>query len=195
MLFDSHERRALGAALRRRGAQMRICADRFLVGDAAQFPFEPASADFIYSEDVFEHIQRHTIPQLLSQLARVLSPGGLAMITPSVFTGINGGHLVEWYPHTLEHERTRQTEPWEHLRKRRVTADCYLNELRLSDYREIFSQYFDVIKIINRDEGIGRRFLTPQIREELAEYSVEELLCNRVTYVLRPRHRPGTDIA
>jgi len=187
VLFDGHERSTLRAALRSRGSQMRIYPSRFLVGDAAQFPFEPQSADFIFSEDVFEHIPREQIHALCSRLARVLTADGIAMITPCIFTGINGGHLVEWYPNTLMQNRKRRTEPWEHLRKRRVRADCYLNELRLSDYQEIFSEYFEVVRIIDRDKGIGRQFLTPAIRQELAEFSVDELLCNRVTYLLKLR--------
>jgi hypothetical protein len=188
LLFDRYERRALDAALRLRGSRLRIDRNGFLVGDVANYPFDDESIDFVFSEDVFEHIPPSGIDQLCRRLRQALAPEGLALITPAIYSGISGGHLVEWYPHTLPQERRRSTEPWEHLRKRRVVPDCYLNELRINDYTAMFSAHFCLMQIIDRDKGIGREFLTEEIRAELSSFNLDELLCNRVTFVLKGRN-------
>ena len=43
--------------------------------------------DFIYSEDVFEHIPPAALENLIARLSRRLSPQGVALITPNIFTG------------------------------------------------------------------------------------------------------------
>ena len=187
VLFDSHERRCLRRILRARGNDLAIDESRFLVGDARTFLLCGESIDFIYSEDVFEHIPADAIHTVCQNLRTALSANGVALISPSVHTGIAGGHLVEWYPHTLESKITRKSEPWEHLRKRRYHADCYLNELRVHDFKDIFENYFDVVNITSIHPGLGKEFLTPQIREELSAYSEAELLSDKWTFVLRKK--------
>lgn len=127
-IFDAHERRHLDRMLRKRGSSLKIYDERFLVGDAAKHQFPANSYDFIYSDDVFEHIPATDLDLLCKNLSSTLSTNGTALITPSIFTGISGGHLVEWYPHTLPRKNSRPSEPWEHLRKRRYVPDCFLNE-------------------------------------------------------------------
>lgn len=185
LLFDRQERAALDRALGERGHRLRIERQAFIVGDAAAMSMDEGSVDFLYSEDVFEHIEPGGIETLAGRMAGWLSDGGLAVVVPSVFTGISGGHLPEWYPHTHSKAIERRSEPWEHLRKRRHVADCYLNELRIKDYRRIFSKYFDVIAEVNEDVGTGSSFLTDDIRAELTSYSEQELLVNRYAFVMR----------
>lgn len=187
LLFDGHERRSLDRTLRKRGAMLKIDKTRFLVGDASTFTFPASSIDFLYSEDVFEHIPPPLVHALCKNLSSALSANGLALVTPAIYSGIGGGHLVEWYPHTLDTEGHRQSEPWEHLRKRRFVADCYLNELRVGEFEKIFSDYFDVVDVINCNAGHGRGFLTQEIREELSQYSDDELLSDKWTFVLRKK--------
>ena len=116
-----------------------------------------------------------------------MSSSGLALISPVVYTGIAGGHLVEWYPHTLHSDVKRNSEPWEHLRKRRYHADCYLNELRVQDFKELFSKYFEVVDILNMNSGLEKKYLNEQIRSELSKYSEAELLAHKWTFVLRKK--------
>ncbi|MCP4989155.1 MAG: class I SAM-dependent methyltransferase [Colwellia sp.] len=185
ILFDRHERSSLNSVLQRRGKKLIVDESRFLVGDASSFDFLPESVDFIYSEDVFEHIPKTDLHKLCHNLSKALSSNGLALISPSVYTGISGGHLAEWYPYTLQSASNRKSEPWEHLRKKRYIADCFLNKMRVEDFKELFYQYFEVIDVISNDKGIGSHFLTNVIRRELSDYTEDELLSNKWTYVLR----------
>lgn len=187
VLFDNHERRLLDRVLQRRGGKLNIDESKFLVGDASIFKFPPGSIDFIYSEDVFEHIPPDAIHAVCRNLSNAISTDGLALISPAVHTGIAGGHLVEWYAHTLYSNIERDSEPWEHLRKRQYHADCYLNELRVHDFEEIFKNYFDIVEVLSIDPGLGKEYLTNQIREELTAYSEAELLSNKWTFVLRKK--------
>lgn len=190
--FDAHERRALDRVLQRRGARLRVEPERFLVGDIATARLAPASIDLFYSEDVFEHIPREALDGVCASMARALTPDGVALISPAVFTGIGGGHLVEWYPHTLQRDIDRRSEPWEHLRQRRFQADCFLNEMRLDDYRRLFERHFRVEAVHNLHAGHGRAFLSEDVREELDDYSEEELLGDKWRFVLRRKAGAAT---
>jgi hypothetical protein len=187
LVFDRNERRALDRSLRKRGSKLICDETRFLVGDASTFAFQADSLDFIYSEDVFEHIPPTAVNELSRNLSHALSLDGLALISPSIYTGIGGGHLVEWYPHTLNGKKQRQTEPWEHLRKRRLVADCYLNELRVHEFENIFKVYFDLVNVVSRDAGLGASYLTSEIRSELSEFSEAELLSDKWLFALRKK--------
>ncbi len=187
LVFDAHERRALARVLARRGARLHLEPERFLVGDIATASIAPGSVDFFYSEDVFEHIPRAALDAVCASMARALAPGGVAVIAPSVYTGICGGHLVEWYPHSFDSKRERRSEPWEHLRQRRFVADCYLNELRLREYRALFEAHFHVASVDNLKPGLGRQFLMPALRAELSAYDEDELLSEKWRFVLRKK--------
>ena len=187
IFFDRSERSALTRVLAKQGAKLFINSSRFLVGDAATHKFKHGTLDFVFSENVFEHIPPDAIHAICKNLADALSDNGLAILTPDLYSGISGGHLTEWYPHTLPVPSRRQSEPWEHLRKRRIVADCYLNELRIRDYESIFTTYFDVVKVENLEFGLGSKFLDEAIRTELAAYSETELLSRRVGFWLRKK--------
>ncbi|CAD5369178.1 Methyltransf_11 domain-containing protein [Rubrivivax sp. A210] len=187
LVFDAHERRALIRVLARRGARLRLAPDRFLVGDIATAAIAPGSVDFFYSEDVFEHIPGAALDAVCAGMARALAPGGMAVISPSVYTGICGGHLVEWYPNSFARDGVRRSEPWEHLRRRRFVADCFLNEWRVRDYRALFEAHFDIVSVDNLKPGLGRQFLTPALRTELAAYDEDELLSEKWRFVLRKK--------
>ncbi len=187
LIFDAGERRSLKTALAQKGHSLRLEKERFLVGNASTIDLPAASLDLVYSEDVFEHIQIDEVKALLKKMRVWLKRGGIALIRPCIFTGITGGHLTEWYPHTLNMPMERRTEPWEHLRKQRIQANCFLNKLRPIDYRSIFSKDFEICEERVESPNQGRNFLTPEVRRELEEYDETELLSNRVLFVLRPR--------
>ena len=94
---------------------------------------------------------------------------------------------MEWYPHTFGRPTPRRSEPWEHLRQRRFVADCLLNELRVHEYRALFERHFEVLEVHNLRPGLGRQFLSPALRAELADYAEEELLCEKWQFLLRAR--------
>lgn len=187
LVFDAHERRALARVLAGRGAELRVEPSRFMVGDIANAQLSPGSVDFLFSEDVFEHIPRAVLPAVCASVARALAPNGLALLSPSVYTGICGGHLVEWYPHTFKQSKVRRSEPWEHLRQRRFVADCFLNELTVADYLSHFEQHLEVVAVHNLSPGLGREFLTDNIQAALANYSVDELLSEKWQFVMKKR--------
>lgn len=187
-LFDLIERRYLAKELRNRGRELVIREDRFLIGDAANLNVPSRSLDLLLSEDVFEHIPLSSLEVLVPKMSRWLKPDGLAVIRPNIFTGITGGHLAEWFPHTLK-DKSRKSEPWEHLRKKRWQANTYLNQLTRADYRDLFSSSFHILEEKVGEPDLGREFLTPSVASELTSYGEDELFSNRVLFVLKPRER------
>ena len=186
LLFDRGERDSIAAALKERGATLRYDDGIFLVGNAVTFDFEPGSLDFVYSEDVFEHIAADDLDRLCEKMATWLSADGLAVITPCVFASLPGGHLAEWFPFTLKDQGyARRSQPWDHLRDREVRADCYLNELKLADYRAIFARHLEILDEADLDAGIGQAYLTPELRATLGGYETQELVGSRFRFILR----------
>jgi Methyltransferase domain len=190
-LFDRRERRAFADALRARDLAERLDPARFQVGDAADAEYAPGSLDLVFSEDVFEHVPREALARLVPKMASWLSPSGLALIRPNVFTGITGGHLVEWYRHSFELPNvSRRSQPWEHLRQARWHANTYLNRLTRGEYRALFAEHFEILEETVRLPDLGREHLTPEVAAELSAYGPDELFSNQVLWVLRPRRTP-----
>jgi hypothetical protein len=187
-LFDRRLWAGFEAELGRRGFALRMPADRFLVSDAALSPIEPASLDLVYSEDVFEHIALSSLKALLPRLATWLKPGGLALIRPNVFTGITGGHLVEWNRRSFAvGAGERGSDAWDHLRQQQFSANTHLNRLTRADYRALFRAHFEILDEQVKLPDLGREFLTPGVARELADYPEEELFSNQVLFTLRPK--------
>ena len=196
IINERHLRRALLAELSRQsGKTVELPQQRLAVGDATSEDFwiQHRGANYIFSEDVFEHIPADALERIMPAMAASMDPNGVAFIKPMVYTGICGGHHIEWYPHTLNQPRNRLTEPWEHLRKNRHPANTYLNKMGLAGYRTLFSRHFDILEEICVQPNMGSQFMTPEIRQELSQYPDEELFSNRVIFLLRPRRNsPGT---
>ncbi len=144
LLFDKRERAGLRLALKQRGFEMKLDQSRLLVGDAATYDYGEKKLDLIYSEDVLEDIPAADLDKLVAKLSASLAPDGIALLRPNVFTGITGGHLLEWYPHLAEKQLDRRSEPWEHLRKARYTPNTYLNRVTRLEYRMLFAKHFDI---------------------------------------------------
>jgi hypothetical protein len=188
VLFDSREHRQFVASLGARGLAEAIDRDRFHVADAATF--EPVrSYDLIISEDVFEHVATKSLSALIPKMASWLAPGGIALIRPNIFTGITGGHALDWSRHSFMLPNPRRTtEPWDHLLSSRHSSNTYLNRLTRRQYREYFSREFEILEEEVSLPDLGREFLTGDVARELSEWSEEELFSNQVRMVLRP-HR------
>jgi hypothetical protein len=112
----------------------------------------------------------------------------LVLTRPTIFTGICGSHLTEWYHHNVYSSKPKKSEPWEHLRKKRFAADTYLNRLTRAEYRELFKDSGYNIKDETVEHlGLGSKFLdNPALRAELSDWSDEELLSNEVMFELVP---------
>jgi SAM-dependent methyltransferase len=191
LLSDVKEWKFLEELFRKaHNAEFRFPADRLVVADATTDAFWDHARTFglIYSEDVFEHIPKAGLGNLVKRMASALRPDGLAIIRPNVFTGITGGHHVEWYPHRLpETEAIRPTEPWEHLRQNRRPANTFLNGMSRSEYAELFAPHFEIVENRVMHPDLGRQYMTDEIRAELSAYGDDELFSNRVLFVLTPR--------
>ncbi|MFL5285616.1 MAG: methyltransferase domain-containing protein [Rhodopila sp.] len=161
---------------------------RLIVADAGR----PAAwnslgqADVIYSFRVFEHLPQASLTSVIEQMHEHLKPSGLCYIIVTVYTGLIGGHLPEWYS-SQPHDLVRRSEPWEHLRRRRFRADTYLNEYRRRDYAELFSTRFTILKDEPLYPGLGVHFLSDTVRHELPDLDEYELLSNDVLFLLRHR--------
>lgn len=191
---DLAERRSVWRALGPAAVRRDFPADRLVVASASTPGFwegRDGTFDLIVSEDVFEHIPADELAVVTARMERALAPDGIALIRPMVFTGICGGHHLEWYEHTLAGDGPRETEPWEHLRRARLPANTYLNRLQRRDYRELFARHFDILSETEKRPGLGQRFMTPSIRAELSDYSDEELYSNAVMFVLRRKVDAG----
>ncbi len=141
--------------------------------------------DFVYSEDVFEHIPITDLPIICRQIQSRLSRRGIAWIKPLIFTGIQGGHSVDWY--SLDKGRARSCPPWDHLRENRYPSNTFLNKLTRNDYRALFSQYFEILEEIDIQKDLGKEFMTTELRNKLSNFTDEDLYSNGVVFILKPK--------
>ena len=160
---------------------------RLICGDVACLPLEEDTFDLITSVAAFEHFL--DVPSVVSDLNRVLRPGGLVWVSIHPFTCPSGGHnlkLMEIPLRTLP----RGVDAWDHLRKRRLPFHVPLNEWRVSQYLDEFSRHFE---ILNHYCALreGEHFLTPEIITELSAYSPDELTCGAFVIVARKREVMG----
>jgi hypothetical protein len=167
-ITDRNQWSQMASGLSKKGRPFRIPTERLLVNDAADPVFwnsVDGPVDFIYSEDVFEHIPRSTLEIITERMAEALrTTKGLAMIRPMMFNGICGSHRLDWYEHSLSEPMNRKTEPWEHLRQDRFPANTYLNRLNKQDYMDIFSKYFRILESEATPPNLGVQFMTKNIR-------------------------------
>lgn len=192
-LFDLVENRRLARFLgASAGRRFSPPADRLVVADAADPAFwraHPGPYDFVYAEDVLEHVPEADLRMMLALLAGALSAEGIALVRPMVWTGLKGGHHVEYYGYRPGDPPSPVVPPWDHLRGRRFPANTHLNELGRRDYRRLFDDAFEIVEETVVEPGLGSGLLTPALRAELAAYDDDELLSNKVSFVLRPRAR------
>lgn len=192
ILFDRSDYRSLAAMLRRRfGCSMaRLDERQLLVGDAAAaatWEKVRGTVDFIYSDDVFEHIPPTSLADVLRHMAAHLTDGGVAVVTPMIFTGICGGHRIRTTTARAAPDPASSEIAWGHLTGEMPPADTYLNRLTRAEYRSLFGAVFDIVEETVDVPDLGRAHLTEERRQRLAAFDEEELFSNRVRFVLRKR--------
>lgn len=175
-LFDRPYYRVLerefGRPLRFDGLDLRTMS-------ATDLSFPDGEFDYVFSNAVFEHIE--DVDVAVREIARVLSPGGLAWIGVHLFPSMSGGHCLDWaYPEEMP---SASVPPWDHLRDNRFPSHVYLNRLREADYLAVFEQHLEVEAVIPQYEG--KAFLTPEIRGQLGDYSDDDLLKRELTLIVR----------
>lgn len=146
---------------------------------ACELEFPDCSFDYVCSNAVFEHIDDPE--KAVKELHRVLKPGGIANIEIHLYPSISGGHNLEWCD--PDHNPSKTVSPWDHLRQSVHPTHVYLNKWRDGQYFDVLDRYFTILDA--RYQYEGRQLLTPEIAEELPDYTEDELLKRCVRYVLR----------
>jgi hypothetical protein len=167
----------------------------FVVGDASDpkaWQSLPMTPDLVYSEDVFEHIPRESLDSVIDCIKRHVKYPNLILIRPNIWTGITGGHFIDWYHTNVDSGRRKSVEPWAHLIAGSGQSSVYLNKLTLSEYTELFSKHFDILDVVNSDYGLGSRFLTEDVMKSIPPgITKSDLLTNNVLFVMRHHGRAG----
>lgn len=145
---------------------------------SSSYPLPSNSFDLISSNAVLEHVE--DIDQVAAESARLLSPGGYFHSIIHNFYSLSGGHNPAWaFP---DENPSSHVPAWDHLRENRFPAWLYLNRYKPEQFRDAFSKHLEVIRFegvgIDHDAGKleGERYLTPEIRAELAAYPRDLLL-------------------
>jgi SAM-dependent methyltransferase len=149
--------------------------------DARDLVFPDDTFSFVFSAAVFEHIS--DIAAATAELHRVMQPGGYAYIKTHLFPSLSGGHALDWADPEDAPRLNTPVPPWDHLRERRHPAHVYLNELRADDYLRAFAEHLDIVDCEYVTEG--QELLTPEIRDELSEWSEEDLTRRSLIAMLR----------
>jgi len=179
LLFDKKYYNSLESYAERdlRGISSRI---EFVVTDphGNSYPLPLSHFGLIVSNAVLEHVK--DIPGFVSEIHRLLRRGGIFYAIIHNFYSLSGGHRMEWaYP---DEQPSTTVPPWDHLRENKFPTFVYLNRLKPDEYLGSFKKYFKILlfepRNINHDKGgyEGEQFLTPEVEEELKEYSRELLL-------------------
>jgi SAM-dependent methyltransferase len=144
--------------------------------NACNLSFPEKSFDGVFSFSVFEHIDNPF--KALCEVRRVLKPGGVLYLDLHLFTAVHG-----------DHDFRPGVPPWNHLRCGTAPKrpPCFVNRVRLAKWRDMVSETFPSVWFLNIDGEMEstRHHLTNEIRQELADYSEEELLTTTFIAVAR----------
>jgi ubiquinone/menaquinone biosynthesis C-methylase UbiE len=69
---------------------------RFMVGSIAEMPFEDNTFDYIFMNDVVEHIARPILIDALKECKRVIKPGGKICLEFPPWTSFDASHLYDY---------------------------------------------------------------------------------------------------
>jgi len=125
--------------------------------------------------------------ELPGSIAAALQLGIATVITPMIFTGISGGHDIDWYPHRVDVEDVSRTPAWGHLTGEAVPGDTHLNRLTRKEFRDLFMTEFDIVQEEETRPDLGRQHLTAERRQALQAFDEQELFSNTVRFVLRKK--------
>lgn len=152
--------------------------------DAEDLQFPDNSFDGVFSFAVFEHIAD---PQkAMREVCRVLKKGGAAYIVLELFTSIAGAHDPRLW-------NSRQAMPsWAHLRPNHaasVIPNVYINRVRLAEYQQMAGAEFADVCLYKEERGTAKYLneLSTQERDELSEYTDEELVTQDLVILGRKR--------
>ena len=150
-------------------------------GDVCRLPFRNECFDVVTSVAAFEHFL--DVPRVLKEIHRVVRPNGIVWVLVHLFTCLSGGHNVSLTQVPLCNIPPG-IDPWDHLRRRRLPFHVPLNEWRRDQYLEEFQKSFEILKQYCAVRE-GEHLLTPQIENELSDFSPDELTCGAYVIVAR----------
>ena len=180
LLVDSRYRRELARQL---GVKQLSVAEVIQM-DATNTTFADGSFDFAYALAVFQHLEHPDA--VISEISRVLRPGGALYLDFILFTSRTGSHDVR-----LLASQDGSLPLWAHLRPRyrdQVQPNAYVNRLRLADWVLLLESRLPGVEIILRQPEAER--LEPAARAlweqgELTDYTLDELLTSKVIVLWR----------
>jgi SAM-dependent methyltransferase len=173
-------RKAMGydRALRREVERQGLTVDddpTIMAMDAAAMTFPDGSFDCVFSHSCFEHLSEPG--DVMRHVARVLRPGGVVHVDAHLYTSDSGCHDVRIFS-----GRRDSIPPWSHLRpqyRHLVQSNSYLNEIRLPQWRDLFSLHWPGVTfrlLPEHDPAIQNALARLRADGELKEYEDEELL-------------------
>ena len=145
--------------------------------DGNRMPFQNNKFDVVVSTAVLEHV--FNLEGFFQELSRITKPGGLSYHLYHNYYSFSGSHLQE---------SSCKKHPWGHLRGIYKTDTASLNKATIEQISKSFSSEFimDDIYQVSKDhskKGIdktftyeGQNWLTENIRNELKQYTDEQLL-------------------
>lgn len=144
-----------------------------LVRDICDGAPSPGNWDVLASWAVFQHVP--DVKLAIGRCVEALAPGGALYIGIQLWTGNIGHHDIRAYTGSED-----QLPLWGHLRPSTahlVESSAWLNRLRLRDWREAFGAHCPGFSEYQERFGEQelRAKMTPELREELADYDDEEL--------------------
>jgi SAM-dependent methyltransferase len=148
-------------------------------GDACRMQFPDESFEMIYSRAVLNHLAAPAVA--LSEMARVLKPGGVAHVDLHLYSSLNG---------SLDPRSVDATDPelyWAHLREGcSVIEGASLNKLRLSEWRALFADSWpgSIVDVVQSDNpAIHQKAEKLLAEQKIRGYSKEELVTTTVTAI------------
>jgi len=184
LLVDARYRRELARQL----GVAALPAPSILTMDASAMSFGDESFDFVYALAIFQHLERPS--DVLTEMRRVLRPGGVLYFDFMLYTGPQESHDVRALAGDVD-----GLPPWAHLRPAfagQVRSNAFLNRIRLSEWRTMFDTDIPGAELILRQpEACRLKIEARRLHQdgELVGYGVEELTTSQVAVTWRKHGR------
>lgn len=161
---------------------------RIVYGDIGQEALFQNEFDVVMTWSVFEHLPDPK--QALQNVILSLKPGGVFYISLHLYTAHDGHHDIRAFTGDAD-----SLPLWGHLRpsqNHKIQPSAFLNEWRIKQWQDLFAEvapdadeYLDEYEVRERFGPV----MTPELRNELADYSDEELYTVNAVYVWqKPMH-------
>lgn len=173
-----------------KGDSKKVLADAYGIellvpGDSRNTGFQTESIDFIYSQEVFEHIPQELIPEIMTECHRVLKQDGIISLCISY-----SDHYYDVDKSITPYHFYRYSDAsW----KKYNPALHYVNRMRHIDFIRIFQQTgFEVVEeVVDRPENWQEQLKRFPICDQFtSKYSDEELSITFARIVLKKASQP-----